>query len=208
MDDPQPEAYAREGVDLAAAGWQQADPPRLLEQANALYQNDRLTEAERLYSAVGVRPDPCGAEAEAAGAGYSVEPGYDAPPVRPPRGGAGEPCRGALPLRCCGLDPMMPIQPDDAQALNSRGIALCELGRFEEALTSWDRALAIRPDYAEALNNRSVALHKLGRFEEALKAYDRTLTIRPDFAEALVNRGHLLRELRRFAEACGAINRL
>jgi tetratricopeptide (TPR) repeat protein len=33
-------------------------------------------------------------------------------------------------------------------------MALHELGRFEEAVASYDRALAIQPDFAEALNNR------------------------------------------------------
>ena len=41
-----------------------------------------------------------------------------------------------------------------AEALFNRGATLRELRRFEEALASYDRALAGRPDYAEALSNR------------------------------------------------------
>ena len=34
----------------------------------------------------------------------------------------------------------------------------CGLKRLEEALASYDKALALKPDYAEALNNRGNAL--------------------------------------------------
>ena len=49
---------------------------------------------------------------------------------------------------------------------------LRDLGRPEEALASYDGALAIRPDYAEALNNRGNRAMALGRLEEALASYD------------------------------------
>ncbi len=39
--------------------------------------------------------------------------------------------------------------PDYAEALNNRGNALRDLERLEEALASYDKALAIKPDYAE-----------------------------------------------------------
>jgi tetratricopeptide (TPR) repeat protein len=73
--------------------------------------------------------------------------------------------------------------------------------RFDEALGSYDRALALRPDHFPALTNRGVTLHELRRFDEALASYDRALAIRPDYAEALFNRGITLQELGRFEEA-------
>jgi len=42
------------------------------------------------------------------------------------------------------------INPAQAQALNIRGNVLSVLNRFEEALDSYDSAIALRPDYAEA----------------------------------------------------------
>ena len=48
--------------------------------------------------------------------------------------------------------------PGDAEALNNRGVALTELGRFEEALQSCESAFALRPDYADALYNKGNAL--------------------------------------------------
>ena len=55
---------------------------------------------------------------------------------------------------------------------NNRGNALRELKRFDEALASYDKALALKPDYAEALINRGNALLELKRFDEALASYD------------------------------------
>src|SRR5207244_1153647 len=79
-----------------------------------------------------------------------------------------------------------------AKALNNRGDALRALDRFEEALASYDRALAIAPDFVEALLHRGVTLRALGRFAEALACYDRMLATRPNFAEGYYNRGNVL----------------
>jgi protein O-GlcNAc transferase len=70
------------------------------------------------------------------------------------------------------------------------------LGRLQEALASYDQALAINPRYAEALYNRGNALQELKRNDDALASYDRALAIKPDYAEAFNNKGNLL--IRRF----------
>jgi protein O-GlcNAc transferase len=93
------------------------------------------------------------------------------------------------------------VQPNNAQALNNRGITLKKLKRFDEALANYDRALKVRPDFAEALFNRGNALHELNRRNEALVSYDRALTVWPDYADALCNRGNTLKDLRRLDEA-------
>ena len=54
-------------------------------------------------------------------------------------------------------------------------MSLSNLGRNEEAIASYDRALQIKPDDHEALNNRGIALGKLGRYEEAINSYDKAL---------------------------------
>jgi Tfp pilus assembly protein PilF len=91
--------------------------------------------------------------------------------------------------------------PDDVVVLHNRGITFQELRRFEDALASYELALAARPDYAEALNSRGITLYKLRRFEDALASYGQALAVRPGYAEALNNRGNTLRELRRFEDA-------
>ena len=69
--------------------------------------------------------------------------------------------------------------------LDNRGVALFTVGRFEDALASYDRALAIRPADAETLCHRGHALAFLGRYEEAISAWERVLAIEPGHPNAL-----------------------
>jgi predicted TPR repeat methyltransferase len=91
--------------------------------------------------------------------------------------------------------------------LNNRGNALCDLGRHEEALASFHRALALKADYAPAHYNRGNALRDLGKYDAALASYDRALDLRADYAEAHNNRGVALRTLGRVEEALAAFDR-
>jgi predicted O-linked N-acetylglucosamine transferase (SPINDLY family) len=79
--------------------------------------------------------------------------------------------------------------------------------RFDEAVTTYDRALEIRPDYAQAFFNRGNALRELRRLDEAIASYDRALAIKPDYPQALYNRGNILRDLKRLPESIDSYNR-
>jgi Flp pilus assembly protein TadD len=64
------------------------------------------------------------------------------------------------------------------------GVALDNLGRSEEAIASYNRALEIDPKKASAHCNIGVALGNLGRCEEAIASYNRALEIDPKKASA------------------------
>ena len=93
------------------------------------------------------------------------------------------------------------LRPNFAEALSNRGNVLQALGRWTEAVESYDRTLALQPDSADALSNRGAVLLRLNRYEEALASLDRAVAIRPQFSGALSNRGLVLRQLHRFDEA-------
>jgi tetratricopeptide (TPR) repeat protein len=99
------------------------------------------------------------------------------------------------------MDLALQKSPDNLLALNNRGIALNVLKRFDEALASYDRAIAGRPDFIEALINRANTLQELKRFDEALASFDRAVAIRPDHVIAYYNRANTLHALERFDEA-------
>lgn len=61
-----------------------------------------------------------------------------------------------------------------------RGAILNRLGRYDEALTSLDQALAERPDLVTALEERGESLWKLGRREEAVSAWTEAVRGNPD----------------------------
>ena len=99
-----------------------------------------------------------------------------------------------------------PVPPSGRCRLN-RGVALEQFERFDQALESYDRALAARPHFVEAHYNRGNALRQLKLPEEALQSYGRALAVTPDFAEALNNRGLALAELERFDQALESYDR-
>ncbi len=94
-----------------------------------------------------------------------------------------------------------------AEAFSNYGNVLSELGRSEEAIRRYRRALLIKPDYAEAEFNLGNALLKCKRPDEAVKAFSAAVRIRPGYVEALQNLAASLRELGRHAEAIASLRR-
>ena len=86
-------------------------------------------------------------------------------------------------------------------------MALQELGRQEEAISSFSRASAINPNFAGAHNNLGLVFEKLGRPEEAIASFNRALAINPNYAGALNNLGFSLQELGRLDEAIACFSR-
>ncbi len=69
------------------------------------------------------------------------------------------------------------------------GNALKELGRLEDAVSSYRTALEIKPNYAAVLTNMGNALKDLGRLVEAEASYGDAVAANPEFAEAYYNLG-------------------
>jgi Uma2 family endonuclease/Flp pilus assembly protein TadD len=99
------------------------------------------------------------------------------------------------------------IKPDKDDAFYNRGNLLFKLGRYEEAIDSYDKPLAIKPDFYEAWYNRSIALWTLERYEEAIASYDKALEIEPDDYWAWFNRGSVLLKLGRYEEAIASYDK-
>ena len=85
--------------------------------------------------------------------------------------------------------------------------ALHELGRLDEALPHYHKAIDIKPDYAEAYNNLGNVLKKLGRLEEAVTCYHKALAIKPDYAVAHCNLGTVFQELGQLDEAIASYHK-
>ena len=92
-------------------------------------------------------------------------------------------------------------------AWHNRGVALRNLGRYEEAIASYDRALEIEADNDAAWFGQGYALVELGRYEEAIASYDRAVEIKPDYHDAWNNRGIALGDLGRYEEAIASYDR-
>jgi Tfp pilus assembly protein PilF len=83
---------------------------------------------------------------------------------------------------------------DLARALYNRAHDLDNLGRYEEAVRDYNRAVELTPTWSELYNNRGLALRKLGREAEAMADFSKSLELAPDNAIVLYNRGsgHIL----------------
>ncbi len=88
------------------------------------------------------------------------------------------------------------------------GRALFGLSQNEEALSSFDRALALVPDLTQAHSHRADVLSELGRNTEAIDAYDRALAAAPDAIEDWFNRGAALAAVGRNGDALSSFDRV
>ena len=79
-----------------------------------------------------------------------------------------------------------------------------DLKRLEEALASYDKAIALKPDNAEAHNNRGNVLYDLKRYDEAFAAYDTALTLKSNLVGAWRGRGNVFHQQKRHEEAASA----
>jgi tetratricopeptide (TPR) repeat protein len=93
------------------------------------------------------------------------------------------------------------LLPDDAEAQGNLGAALCDQGRWVEALSSLRRALAIDPGNVQARADAGNALFRSGRAAEAMECYRRVLELDPRSADAHNNLGLCLASLGRREEA-------
>lgn len=103
---------------------------------------------------------------------------------------------------------ILSADPDSAATINLLAVVHTTLGRYDAALSCYDRALLLRPDFVQALSNRGAVLKAMKRYSEALESFDRALKLQPDYVEVLNNRAGALQELGRYAEALDMTVRL
>ena len=58
-------------------------------------------------------------------------------------------------------------------------MSLSNLGRDEDAIVEYDKALEIDSNYVDAYYNKGLSLSNLGRYEDAIVEYDKALEINP-----------------------------
>ena len=99
------------------------------------------------------------------------------------------------------LEPLTIETPQNGDVLSQCGRARQALGRRDEALRDFDRALQVQADNALALLYRGDLLADMGQFVPALESYDRLLRIAPGYGEAWFRRGNILWQMERLEDA-------
>jgi tetratricopeptide (TPR) repeat protein len=71
------------------------------------------------------------------------------------------------------------------------------LKNFDQAIASFDKALAINPNNTKALSEKGNALVKLKDFNEAIASFDKALAINPNSTDVLNDKERALDALSR-----------
>ena len=82
-----------------------------------------------------------------------------------------------------------------------KGLAHDDLGKYDEGIECYDKALEIDGKYVTAWYNKGISLHDLGRYEEAIESFDKALEIDDKHVNACYNKGAVLAKLGRYDEA-------
>ena len=97
--------------------------------------------------------------------------------------------------------------PNDPNIPNILGAAYSALGRYKEAIASYDRAIELKPNNAEAYNNMGSALKTIGNNVDAIASFNTAIKLKPDFVEANYNLGNVLKHLNRHEAALTSYNK-
>ncbi len=103
------------------------------------------------------------------------------------------------------LEAALSRQPDDAIAWESKGEALRELGRLEEAFAAYKEALARVPDREASLDGAAVCAARTGRLREAVAYWRKAIALdpwRPLYHAALARAAASLGDWATVTESC------
>ena len=88
--------------------------------------------------------------------------------------------------------------------LLSKGRALWQLKRYEEALLLFEGLLRENPANIFACAGKGLSLHRLKRYTEALEAYERVLQLHPNSRAIYLAKSRVLWKMRRYWSALAA----
>ena len=75
---------------------------------------------------------------------------------------------------------------------HEKGNALLDAGKYENAISYYDKILTLNSSDLSALNNKGTALNYMGKNQDALTQYDKALAIDPNNIDALYNKSFTL----------------
>ena len=87
---------------------------------------------------------------------------------------------------------------------NLMGASAAQIGRLDEAVFAFQKAIRVEPDFADTYSNLGNVLKDLGKPKEAVEAFNKAVSLNPDFAEAYFNKGNVLKDQGRPEEAIEA----
>ena len=99
------------------------------------------------------------------------------------------------------FDEVLKVEPENANSLVGKSVALRRAGRVDDALEALDAVLARQPGHGGGLLNKGRILEERGDLEDALEAYDKLIELNPGDADAWVAQGDVLAKMGREEDA-------
>jgi len=92
-------------------------------------------------------------------------------------------------LFSCATIQQTQLKSSDAAGHNNRGFDYYQIGRYDQAISEFSKAIEINPRLAIPYNNRGAAYLSKGEYEQAILDLSKAIEIRPRLALAYSNRG-------------------
>ena len=99
--------------------------------------------------------------------------------------------KGRFDSAIAAYDAALQLDPENAQALNGKGLVYVDMGAFQKAIAWFQRALMINEKSADAIMGIAESYKYLGDKEQAMEYYRRYLESFPDGVDAEVARRNL-----------------
>ena len=104
-----------------------------------------------------------------------------------------------------GYDQILRQFPKHADSLHLRGLLAYQLGHYELAFESIQRAIDVDPTKALYFYNLALVLEKQDRWKEGIHAYRQALELNPSYVETYANLANLYRHHRQWPEAISTL---
>lgn len=103
--------------------------------------------------------------------------------------------------------PQIITTPKNSYEWNERGNELYDQGNYQEALSSYDKALQFDPNVDVFWGNKALALNSLDRHDEALAAANNAIGINANYAWVWVEKGRAFLGLEKYDDALTSFER-
>lgn len=87
------------------------------------------------------------------------------------------------------------LHPDSVSAYSHRGAAYKGIGRYDKALSDYNKALSLEPNDARAYIDRGSVYYKLDNYQRAIADYNMAIELNPKNVAAYYNRGRAYMDL-------------
>ena len=89
-------------------------------------------------------------------------------------------------------DEAIRLNPKDAEAFCSRGVAYYRKGDYDRAIADCNKAVTLNPKDAGSFAIRGLAYAKKGQYDNAITDFDEAIRLKPNFTQAIKNRAEIV----------------